>query len=146
MKNKKIITFILIIAWMILLFCFSNQNREQSSEVSEKVTEITSRTLNIQIEKQGQKLETKIRKLTHCGLYTIGGILILTHINLYDISLKKKILLTQIIGTSYAIFDEYHQTFVMGRSGEILDVLIDLLGVLTGLLIVILLLKIRKKE
>ena len=147
MKIKKIITFILIIAWIILVFYFSNQNREKSSEVSGKVTEITAKTLNIQIEKQEQKskLENKIRKLTHYGLYTIGGILILTHINLYNISLKKKILLTQIIGIVYALIDEFHQTLVEGRSAEFRDVLIDYSGILTGIIIVILIKKLILK-
>ena len=46
----------------------------------------------------------------------------------------------------YSITDEIHQTFVFGRSGEIRDVLIDSVGIFTGILLVILILKMRKKE
>ena len=40
------------------------------------------------------------------------------------------------IGFLYASTDEFHQTFVPGRSGEIRDILIDTFGVLLGALIV----------
>ena len=35
-----------------------------------------------------------------------------------------------------AIFDEYHQLFVTGRDGSILDVMIDLIGIVLVLIIV----------
>lgn len=39
------------------------------------------------------------------------------------------------LGTFYAITDEIHQCYILGRSGEIRDVLIDSAGVLTGILL-----------
>ncbi len=38
-----------------------------------------------------------------------------------------------IIGILYAISDEIHQLFVPGRSGKVTDVIIDSLGILTGI-------------
>ena len=35
-----------------------------------------------------------------------------------------------------AIFDEYHQLFVIGRDGSIIDVLIDLIGIVLVLVII----------
>ena len=35
-----------------------------------------------------------------------------------------------------AIFDEYHQLFVEGRDGAIMDVLIDLIGIVIVLIII----------
>ena len=45
----------------------------------------------------------------------------------------------------YACSDEYHQTFVPGRSGELRDVFVDLAGVAFGLILV-LLISLRRKE
>ena len=45
----------------------------------------------------------------------------------------------------YACSDEYHQTFVPGRSGELRDVFVDLAGVAFGLVLV-LLISLRRKE
>ena len=38
----------------------------------------------------------------------------------------------------YACSDEYHQTFVPGRAGAMIDVAVDLVGVLLGLALVLL--------
>ena len=35
-----------------------------------------------------------------------------------------------------AIFDEYHQLFVTGRDGSILDVMIDMIGIIIVLIII----------
>ena len=99
MKTKKILTIILIIIWMITVFCLSNQKKEDSSKLSGEVTEVVIKTLDLDVKTKEQEdgLENVIRKLTHYGLYTIGGVLILSHINLYRISIKKKILISQAI-------------------------------------------------
>ena len=49
-------------------------------------------------------------------------------------------------GLLYAMSDEYHQTFVMGRSGELRDVLIDSLGIITGIVLTVLILKLFKSK
>ncbi|KKQ31250.1 MAG: VanZ family protein [Candidatus Shapirobacteria bacterium GW2011_GWE1_38_10] len=50
---------------------------------------------------------------------------------------------TIIIAYLYALSDEIHQTFVLGRSGRLKDTLFDLLGIFIGLLILRQLKKIR---
>jgi len=42
---------------------------------------------------------------------------------------------TLIIAYLYALSDEIHQTFVVGRSGRLKDTFIDLVGIIIGLLI-----------
>ena len=144
MNFKKIITIILIILWMILVFYLSNQIADDSAELSGGLTKKVLQILHILDGKtleQQAIIETIVRKLAHFCLYTLGGILILLHINLYKITDKKKVLISWIIGTIYAISDEIHQLFIPGRSGEIRDVCIDSLGVITGITLVLILLK-----
>lgn len=50
-----------------------------------------------------------------------------------------------LIGTAYAVTDEFHQSFVPGRSCEFRDVVIDSCGVLTGVLAALLVEWIRKR-
>ena len=60
------------------------------------------------------------------------------------ISLSKKSILTVIfLVFLYACSDEIHQLFIPGRSGEILDVLIDTLGGITS---IVLYTKIRREK
>ena len=135
-ENKKIITLILIIIWMGIVFYFSNQVSEKSANLSGGLTRTILEVLGML---EGKTLEeqyaigTVIRKLAHYSIYALGGILILLHINLYKIKEKRKIILGWVVGTLYAITDEIHQLFVPGRSGEIRDVFLDSLGVITGI-------------
>ena len=50
------------------------------------------------------------------------------------------------VGVLYAISDEIHQLFVPGRTGCILDVGIDTLGIITGIIIFMIFIKILKKN
>ena len=144
MKSKKIITIILIVLWMILVFYLSNQGADDSAELSGGLTRKVLQILHIidgkTVEEQAM-IETVFRKLAHFCLYTLGGILILLHINLYKISDKNKVIISWSIGTAYAITDELHQLFVPGRSGEIRDVCLDSLGLITGIILAFLVLK-----
>ena len=149
MKNKKILTIILILIWMCIVFKFSSQPSTESSQLSGGITKTILNFFNVlegkTIEQQSQ-IETIVRKLAHYSIYTIGGILIISHVNLYKISANKKVIVSQLIGTLYAATDEIHQLFVPGRSGEIRDVCLDSLGVITGIIIILIILKCRERR
>ena len=55
------------------------------------------------------------------------------------------ILISTSIGVLYAISDELHQLMIAGRSGNIKDVIIDSLGILTGIMFFLLVSEIYKK-
>jgi VanZ family protein len=44
-------------------------------------------------------------------------------------------LVTVLVAVAYAASDEYHQTFVPGRTGRALDVVIDSVGIILGVLV-----------
>ena len=136
---------------MITVFLFSNQPAVDSADTSTGVTEtiinfFTHNSLSEEekVELLG-KLHPIIRKLAHYTLYTIGGFLIINYINTYDNSEKRKIIYSICIGIIYACTDEFHQLFVEGRGGQIRDVLIDSLGVITGVCIFLCIKKQRGK-
>ena len=56
--------------------------------------------------------------------------------NTFNINTKRKIILAFIFGLFYAIADEIHQLFSSGRTAKIMDVGIDSLGVIFGILII----------
>ena len=99
MKTKKIITVVLIIIWMITVFIFSNQPSDESSHVSEGFTKTIIKILNIHPKDQEQldTIETIIRKLAHYTIYLIGGIILYTHVNLYNTKAANKIAISQAI-------------------------------------------------
>lgn len=149
MKKKKIITIILIIAWMTLVFYLSNQIADDSSKLSGGITRTILNFFHILEGKtleQQSAIEIVVRKLAHFSIYTLGGILILLHVNLYKIKPNKKVIISWLIGTAYAITDEIHQLFIPGRSGEIRDVCIDSLGVIIGIMIILIIINVLTKS
>ena len=154
MKNinkKLIVRFILIIIWMIVVFCFSNQNAEISKNTSEGTTTIIIKaiTKNIEINEQQnliERIDPIIRKLAHYSIYLVGGMIIMNFMNFFTKTDEQKILYSIIIGIIYATTDEIHQYFIPGRSMSILDVFIDTLGLCTGIIIFLILQKLINKK
>lgn len=135
----KIFKIILIVAWMVIVFSFSNQGGTKSGNTSRKVTVAVVQVISDKPIEENEPLIEKvdkiIRKLAHYTIYTIGGFLIMNYAYTTDKTTKKKILYSIGFGACYAVTDELHQFFVAGRSARIFDVCIDTLGVATGVLI-----------
>lgn len=68
-----------------------------------------------------------LRKLAHVAEYAILGALLLRAL--------RRAAPAFVLGVAYAVSDEVHQTFVSGRRGAPLDVLIDAAGVGVGLVV-----------
>lgn len=139
-----------LIAIFVTIFGFSNQNAETSSGLSRKVTnfvvEIITSIKNMpEPEKENvvDRVESIVRKIAHYSIYTLVGILLMSLMNTYKIKELDRIAVSLIIGVIYASTDEIHQVFVPGRGPQITDVILDSMGVLTGIFIVMLVLKIH---
>ena len=74
-----------------------------------------------------------IRKTAHFSVYLILGILSINLLSSFNI--KRFIMFSSLFCFIYACTDEFHQLFVMGRSCEMRDVLIDTLGSFVGIFI-----------
>lgn len=147
-KNRLRISLILVIVWMITVFCFSNQpgntSGKTSSGVTTKVVETIIRNKGKTENEKAEmiaKIDPIIRKVAHYSIYTLGGILIMNYIKTYKLKEERKMLISIITGTVYAITDEIHQYFVPGRSAMVTDVGIDALGVMTGVCIFLCIIK-----
>lgn len=146
-RIKRIIFSILIIINCIVIFKFSSQDSEKSNETSGVVVNRvvnTISTVNKKVKKESIKdtVTFMVRKCAHFSIYTLLGIWLMNLTNTFDISTKRKILMCVLLGILYASSDEFHQSFVGGRSPEVRDVCIDTCGVLFGNILVIIFCKI----
>ena len=138
-----------LIAIFVTIFGFSNQNAETSSGLSQKVAnfvvEIVPSIKNMpEPEKENvvDRIESVVRKIAHYSIYTIVGILLMSLMSTYKLKELDRIAVSLIIGVIYASTDEIHQAFVPGRGPLVTDVILDSIGVLTGICIVLLVYKI----
>ena len=141
-KPMKKMSLIIVIIWMIIVFIFSNQNGEESTDTSQGFINWILNVISFNNEQFVIFIEPIIRKIAHYALYTIGGIALFNYTNNFNVTMNKKISYALIVGVIYAITDEIHQLFVPGRTGAIKDVCIDSLGIITGIIIGLIIYKI----
>ena len=125
---KKKISILLVILWMLLIFIMSSANSTESNSQSNYIVDIIANILNIN---NLNKLSYIIRKLAHLSEYFILGMLTNNMVKIHN----KKTIISVIICILYAVSDEIHQSFVPGRSAQIIDILIDSIGATLGILL-----------
>jgi VanZ family protein len=141
MKNKKIIwiwlpTLIVILA----IFFLSSENGGSSHEFSTKLAlQVLYRLSKLTHGKIGLftvplwKLDQLIRKLAHITEYTVLAFTVSLSLSFYRIKIRKLSCLCFIICFIYACCDEFHQLFILERSGRLTDVFIDCIGMMIGI-------------
>ena len=135
MKNKKLVIIfsILTIIWMGLIFAFSatpakESDNESKAIIRSVVGKISDKDSNRNTEKYVDTLNKPFRKTLHATEYFIlAGLIFMIFINIKDLN-KLFIFLDIFICFLYACSDEFHQKFIIGRSPQFSDVLIDTIG------------------
>lgn len=141
----KPLAFVPALIMIYIIFNFSQQTGDVSSGLSLKVSQKIVVTVNdvfdrnwneAQMDHYVERIHYYVRKAAHITEYFILAITItlplyvvfgLRHVFLFIISAFLCIFL--------ACADEYHQTFISGRTGTPRDVLIDSIGIFSGILV-----------
>ncbi len=127
---------------MGVIYSFSAQGGTESTGVSRgicyrtgaQVQQITGTGWDEkECEEIAAGVEFPIRKMAHMTEYGILGILFLGTMLFTQKAYGMRIFFAQLGTTLYAATDEFHQTFVPGRSGSVRDVLIDSAGCVIAL-------------
>ena len=151
-KVFLVVYVILILFWGGVIYKLSSMNSnnsnssstgiignfiEDSVKVTNKAGLSNSHPNESKIDKTSKLLNAPLRKVMHATVYFILAIMIILFITVMQE--KKKyflaLLITIVICFLFACTDEYHQTFVGGRTGQFKDVLIDTSGALAGTLL-----------
>lgn len=131
---RKGLKLLLIVLWMGLIFSFSMDTAVESSSKSETIIiQVSKIVLGDKLTDEMQeeileKMETPVRKSAHFILYLILEIFVLWFfIEFYPLTWREYLMATLIVFI-YACSDEFHQLFVLDRSGEVLDAFLDTFG------------------
>lgn len=144
MKRKNI-KWLLVVAWMVVIFVFSSMNGDSSDEKSKFVIYIFN-LLGLNLDGIfGTLADFIVRKCAHFTEYFILYMLLYNAIK-ENFSFKKALLFSIIGVFLYASSDEFHQSFVPGRGPSFRDVCIDTSGGLLALVILYLSFTFKKKQ
>lgn len=135
MKRKNI-KWLLVVAWMIVIFIFSSQPGDMSDKNSKLVIylfNLLGLNLNTIL---GDLANFIVRKLAHFTVYFVLFMLLYSALKEKFI-FKEALIYSIIVVFLYACSDEFHQSFVPGRGPSIKDVFIDTSGGLLGIIILL---------
>lgn len=128
--------WLLVLAWMALIFFLSSQQAADSNQLSTGFTKIIVDLISGMFPGLSPQLEWLnhiVRKNAHFIAYFILGLLQINALYANGLGGRKAFITALSICFLYAVSDEFHQTFVPGRSGELRDVIIDSMGSLTAI-------------
>ena len=127
-----------ILAEMVMIFLFSNEDKTQSGDRSDKVTEAIAPVVVPGYEKLPavERLGMPVRKLAHMTEYAVLAILLGALLVAWEDRTWRRPAIRWAVPAVfcllYATSDEIHQIF-SNRGASVLDVMIDVVGALLGL-------------
>jgi len=142
MRKKTFLKYILWLPpllWYRLIWGFSAQTAAVSGGMSDRLLYRFLAALSPAFAASDEAARLKAvealsfleRKAAHMFLYFVLALLLLAVLSLW--TARRRSLPAAFLCALAAALDEYHQTFVPGRSGELRDVLVDLGGALAAL-------------
>lgn len=122
---------------MVFIFAQSALPSELSSEESGVIVDLIMRVIEGILPYGREAIVFAVRKGAHFMEYLILGAVLVPAVKEWSEASRLSgggAPAAWLIGTAYAVTDEFHQSFVPGRSCEFRDIVIDSCGVLTGVL------------
>lgn len=119
----------LFAAWTLMIFTRSMQPAPASNQESEAVLELLQRIFPVELTMY------QIRKAAHFLEFAVLGVLAQLMVGGLCRSRKRSVLFAVVAGLVIALCDETIQLFVLGRTGQVKDIWLDLSGAISGALI-----------
>lgn len=148
--TKRMVLLVLIVLNLGIIFFFSHQDGVTSTKVSNAISrQIEVNTPDYQEKNQGEKnvlhanTQRSLRQNAHVLLFATLGALVLLFLTTFSLRWYWNVVMTAVFGFLCAVGDEYHQSFVPGRTAQRSDVQRDMQGILIGICIVLLILAIK---
>ena len=155
MKKKRVfigvILLLFVILWLAGIYKLSSMNTSNSNgrstniigifiedtlEVTNKYGITDSHPNENKLVKATQLLNKPLRKVMHASVYFVLAFLIIFFINFmfYNKKFWLSFLISILLVFTLASLDEFHQSFVDGRTSDFKDILIDTAGGFAGIL------------
>ena len=139
---RRFFWFVPTVIWMIVIFRFSAQEAEVSAGLSLKVSQEVAYVLHETVMQEYsydtvvEIVHPGVRKCAHMAEYAVLYCLLFLSF-FFSTLATRSAAVSIVIAFGYACFDELHQTFVSGRSGNFMDVCVDMTGVLFAVALIL---------
>jgi VanZ family protein len=140
LKPRRLFYIGPLIVWMSIIFVMSSRVGESDKSgglLNALIARVSPTFYHTLTEYQLECLNYGFRKACHVTEYAILTFLVARAFRFGKRSLSGRTLcLSLFVAVGYACTDEFHQSFVPGRTASVEDVLIDSCGVLAALLLI----------
>ena len=142
-KAVPVLLWAAVLVLMTVIFIFSAQPADESSETSSPFVDVYMRLFHPDLDSLSpeeqfvlrESASFTVRKAAHLSIYTLLGLLLTAAVSsTFPAGGYKRLWLPFLLGALWAVSDEIHQSLVPGRSCELRDMAIDSAGVLLGVL------------
>ncbi len=142
------IFWVMTLSWIVTIYYMSAQTGAQSSQMSHGFVSALNEIFGLNI--QDDSIVRMVAHTAEFALLTFLSYMALSSTNkisnktsyaespvkLMRSDNEMNISFTLWFAILNAIFDEYHQLFVLGRDGSIIDVMVDMIGIVVVLIII----------
>ncbi len=129
-RNYKWLVCALFAAWTLVIFTRSMQPAAVSNQESGALLEFLQRFLPVELTMH------QIRKAAHFAEFAVLGALAQLLFGGFCRTARGSVLFAVLAGLVIALCDETIQLFVLGRTGQVKDIWLDLSGAVSGSLVV----------
>lgn len=138
-RNWRVVAVILILACLAMIFLFSGQDGQTSDSLSTQVTvaiiKVTTKETPNTHSLAFFRTHHVVRKIAHATEYGLLAASCALLMHTFSLSNAKRYGTSCVACLPFAALDEFLQTFRAERNGSVIDVGIDMLGVLFALLL-----------
>ena len=141
-RPVKILTWLLVLLWMLVIFHLSAQpashSNAQSKDLVDRLVE-TAVTLTgadlppLEKKQLVSRINSTAREYMHGVVFLVLGLLVYRAVTNRGLTKTKAVAIAMAICQAYGLSDEIHQLFVPGRAFELSDLVMDGLGSLIGI-------------
>ncbi len=139
----KIIFWVAVVMWMMLIFHLSAQTATESNSLSRQTIRTGASLVMPEFKKLPPKQQDSlvaqwqhtIRKTAHVVLFCGLGVLCMLATRQHSWPMRKQAAIALGISCGYAVFDEVHQLFVSGRAFMVSDIVLDSVAASVGVLL-----------
>jgi VanZ family protein len=151
---KKFLSIILVLVAVSFIFFNSSKTAKESNALSKSVISkivnlkpvndiavsvIVGEDMKIVSEYRRNdmminKLNSFVRQSGHAAEFAFLAIMLLTFIRSFSIDLKKNIICVLFFILLLGVMDEFYQIYIEGRDSSVIDIVVDFLGGLAGII------------
>lgn len=129
----------IVLLWMALIISLSHQPAPSSNELSTGVTYRVVAAIEWLVpgvDLEPTELNHAVRKYAHFFIFMVLGMLVTVILQKLGVKGLRGAVIALLVCVLFAISDELHQLFVIGRGAQARDVLIDSAGAAVGIVLV----------